>query len=146
MKNIVVHNPPSEPGPSKGFQRLEDNLELCHDTVRQQLERAAQIDPVKDQHGHAAAEAYEWALQFLKMSAKLGLALGKMRGEFTNNIRIHKPDDVRELHKRLLEIEKTSGRVSHVYEEAPPEDVFGEYEDGEGDPPSISRGSNGSGR
>ena len=145
MKNIAVHNPPPEPGPSRGFQRLEDNLELCHETIRKQLERAAAIDPAADEYGRAAAEAYEQAIRFLKMSAKLGLALGKMRGEFTNNIRIHKPDDVRELQKRFLEVEKVSGRVYHVYEEALPEEVFGEYEDEEGDPPSISRGSNGSG-
>jgi len=144
MKNIVVNNPAPEPGPSKGFQRLEDNLELCHQTIRKQLERAAAIDPAEDEHGHAAAMAYDQALRFLKMSAKLGLALGKMRGEFTNNIRIHKPDDVRELQKRFLEVEKVSGRVYHVYEEALPEEVFAEYEE-EGDPPSISRGSNGSG-
>ena len=143
MKNILIQNPEIEPVTtvSEGMQRL---LRHCCDTVRAQLSLAASLDPITDES--LSMLAYDRALKFLKMSAKIGLALGKIKGEFTNNIRISKPDDVRELHKRFLSIERTSGRTYHVYEEALPEEVFDSYEAAEeGAPPQISGGSNGGG-
>lgn len=80
--------------PNKGVASLEANLEICQEQARKALARAAAVDPAVDEHGLAATNANADALRFLRMSAKLGLALAKLRGEHTNNINVRKTETV----------------------------------------------------
>ena len=80
--------------PNKGVATLEAELELCQEQARKALARAEAVDPRLDEYGHAATNANADALRFLRMSAKLALALGKLKGEHTNNINVRKTETV----------------------------------------------------
>src|SRR5476649_2970894 len=80
--------------PNKGVASLEANLEICQEQARKALARAEAVDPRLDEYGHAATNANADALRFLRMSAKLGLALAKLKGEHTNNINVRKTETV----------------------------------------------------
>jgi hypothetical protein len=76
--------------PTSGAQSLEAGLARCQDTVAKSLDLAESIDRRRDDA--AQDDAYRRALAFLKMSAKLGMALAKLKGEHTSNIRIHRTE------------------------------------------------------
>ena len=80
--------------PNKGVASLEANLEICQEQARKALARAEAVDPRRDEYGLAATNANADALRFLRMSAKLGLALAKLKGEHTNNINVRKTETV----------------------------------------------------
>ena len=80
--------------PNKGVATLEAELELCQEQAKKALARAEAVDPRLDEYGHAATNANADALRFLRMSAKLALALGKLKGEHTNNINVRKTETV----------------------------------------------------
>lgn len=73
-----------------GVLSLEAGLARCQETVRKNLESAERIDGAKE--GDEQHVAYARALAFLKMSARLGMALAKLKGEHTSNIRIHRTE------------------------------------------------------
>ena len=43
-----------------------------------------------DEYGHRRAREFSSAVTLLKASAKLGLALARIKGEFNQNIRVHR--------------------------------------------------------
>ncbi|HEY4969900.1 MAG TPA: hypothetical protein VII35_08345 [Steroidobacteraceae bacterium] len=80
--------------PASGVSSLEANLEICQAEIRKALARAEAIDPVVDEYGHGLVQAHSAAMRYLKMSAKLGMALAKMKGEHTSIIHVHKTETV----------------------------------------------------
>jgi hypothetical protein len=139
-----------------GVASLEAELEICREAARKALARADAIDPAYDEYGHGISAAQAAALKFLKMSAKIGLALAKLKGEHTSTIRIHKtetnkPAPVLDRPVRLVPPEPEKFHAAwkkftaenfgwQWYDE---EDDFGKTVE-EGVPPSISQGSNAS--
>jgi len=74
--------------PTRGVTAIEASLEHCLQTAQRNLERAEACDSSADQyHGEIA---YGRAIAFMKVSAKLGLALGKLKGEHTNHVHIRR--------------------------------------------------------
>ena len=65
---------------SGGHVSLETALQTCEAEVRKAIARAEAVDPASDEYGHAADNAYMRAMKFLKMTAKLGMALAKLKG------------------------------------------------------------------
>jgi hypothetical protein len=82
------------PAPANGVSSLEANLEICQAQIRKSLERAEAIDPRDDEYGHRLSQAHAAAMRYLKMSAKIGFALGKMKNEHTSIIHVHKTETV----------------------------------------------------
>jgi len=80
--------------PASGVSSLEANLEICQAQIRKALARAEAIDPIVDEYGHNLSQAHAAAMRYLKMSAKLGMALSKMKGEHTSIIHVHKTETV----------------------------------------------------
>ena len=78
---------------SGGHVSLETALQTCEAEVRKAIARAEAVDPASDEYGHAADNAYMRAMKFLKMTAKLGMALAKLKGEHTSNIRIVRTEE-----------------------------------------------------
>ncbi|HEX4302381.1 MAG TPA: hypothetical protein VHZ78_06285 [Rhizomicrobium sp.] len=78
--------------PRRGVDLLEINLDICQEQIRKALARADAIDPARDEFGHAASAAYRDAMAFLKTSAKVGLALAKLKSEHTTNIHVHRTE------------------------------------------------------
>ena len=140
-----------------GIASLEAQMAFCRDAASKAIARGEAVDPEQDEYGHAASAAHADALRYMRMSAKLGLALSKLKGEHTNNIRIHKTETVRP----LPAIDKPTGRMippnSAKFEAALKKfgaENFGWYWDdddaenpaqtapGQGDPLPLSQGSN----
>ena len=150
--------------PNKGVASLEANLEICQEQARKALARAEAVDPRLDEYGHAATNANADALRFLRMSAKLGLALAKLRGEHTNNINVRKTETVEQAappqpvrRKPYVPLVRSppdperEARIQKIYDDwvaaeaarkaRGEDDDEGDLEE-EGDPPIISEGSN----
>ncbi len=80
-----------DPPRSSGVSALEAMLQSCCETVQRSLDLAHGIDRAKDDHGQDVA--YKRALAFMKASAKVGLALGKVQSQHSTNIRVHRSED-----------------------------------------------------
>jgi hypothetical protein len=80
--------------PPAASPRSRANLEICQAQIRKALARAEAIDPIVDEYGHNLSQAHAAAMRYLKMSAKLGMALAKMKGEHTSIIHVHKTETV----------------------------------------------------
>jgi hypothetical protein len=76
--------------PASGVSLIEANLEICQTQIRKALARAEDIERVVDEYGQTSSQAHAAAMRYLKMSAKLGMALAKMKGEHTSIIHVHK--------------------------------------------------------
>ncbi|HXC54044.1 MAG TPA: hypothetical protein VNU97_01995 [Rhizomicrobium sp.] len=90
MKTIIAKAPAATPTISPGIAALEAQLALCLEEARKAMARAEAVRPEDDEYGHRADGAYGRAMRFMKMSAKLGLALGKLKGEHTSHIQIRR--------------------------------------------------------
>ena len=69
-------------------------MEICQDAARKAIARGDAIDPAQDEYGHARSAAHADALRYMRMSAKLGLSLAKLKGEHT--LRIHKTETIKQ--------------------------------------------------
>ena len=157
---------------SNGVASLEANLDICQAEIRKALARAAAVNPAVDEHGFLVSNANGDALRYLKMSAKLGLALAKLKGEHTNNINVRKIETVEQAPpepQRLRHVPRTplqpdlerEARVNKIYydwvaaqaarkargeddvdEEGFEDDEVDEKDREEGDPPPNFEGSN----
>jgi len=83
---------------------------------------AAAIDPVLDEYGHARDRANTAALRYLRLSAKLGEALGKMNTSRTTNIvtrREEVPVIVRPKHviQHVASTPEREARITRICEE-----------------------------
>jgi hypothetical protein len=73
---------------TRGVTAIEALLENGLQTARRNLEVAEVCDGCDDQrHGDIA---YKRAIAFMKVSAKLGMALAKLKGEHTSNVHIRR--------------------------------------------------------
>ncbi len=70
----------------KGVAALEAVLESAQETARKSLDLAQSID--RRQDDCAQDIAYTRAIAFMKVSAKVGMALAKLKGEHTSNVTI----------------------------------------------------------
>ncbi|MEJ0042429.1 MAG: hypothetical protein WDM81_09515 [Rhizomicrobium sp.] len=70
----------------RGVAALEAVLESAQETARRSLELAQSIDRREDDCGQDLA--YNRAIAFMKVSAKVGMALAKLKGEHTSNVTI----------------------------------------------------------
>ena len=75
---------------SSGVSALEAMLLNCSETVQRSLDLAHSIDRKKDDHGQDVA--FDRALAFMKASAKVGLALGKVQSQHSSNINVHRSE------------------------------------------------------
>lgn len=76
---------------------VEAQLAALTDGMRAAFARAADVDPQKDEFGHARNNHIETAVHIAKSSAKLVLAAAKARGRFKHDISVTRrpagPDD-----------------------------------------------------
>ncbi|MEJ0025657.1 MAG: hypothetical protein WDN01_06470 [Rhizomicrobium sp.] len=70
----------------RGVAALEAVLESAQETARKSLELAQSIDRREDDCGQDLA--YNRAIAFMKVSARVGMALAKLKGEHTSNVTI----------------------------------------------------------
>ncbi len=70
----------------RGVAALEAVLESAQETARKSLELAQSIGWPDDEAGRDVA--YNRAIAFMKVSAKVGMALAKLKGEHTSNVTI----------------------------------------------------------
>ncbi|MEI9992838.1 MAG: hypothetical protein WDM86_22760 [Rhizomicrobium sp.] len=70
----------------RGVAALEAVLESAQETARKSLELAQSISRKEDDAGQDLA--YNRAIAFMKVSAKVGMALAKLKGEHTSNVTI----------------------------------------------------------
>ncbi len=87
MKEIAHYRAPPLPV-SHAARALEANLAHCSDMVRQSLEQASALTRPEDRD--AQDQAFARALAFIKASAKVGLALAKVKSEFTATFNVNK--------------------------------------------------------
>jgi hypothetical protein len=138
--------PIAAPPPSRAVTSLEASLEHCCDTVRQSLELAHGIDPHEDAPGQD--KAFARALEFMKVSARAGLALAKVKSEFTANFNVTRrtiqpgPDPALEEARRAGDAKFWAKWHETFAREEARADEAEEACDGEGVPPSNFRGSN----
>ncbi len=86
MPAMTHETPQNPPKPVPGAAALANALDASLETARARIADAAAIDPALDEHGLAKKDADEIAIRYLKATAKLGLALGKVSGNQTVNI------------------------------------------------------------
>lgn len=125
----MTQTSPQNP-PPYGTATLETQMQLCLDETRKALARAEAVDPQADAYGHGSANEYAHAMRFLKMSAKLGLALSKLNGVHTINV--NKREITAYPTLANTQHDKPRPGVTYVYETDPEE----------GDPSLFSPGSN----
>ncbi len=146
-----MNAPTAAPPPSRAMTSLEASLEHCCDTVRQSLELAHSIDPRDD--ASAQDKAFARALEFMKVSARAGLALAKVKSEFTANFNVTRrtippgPDPVLEEARRAGDAKfwtkwRETFAVEDARAEAAADDADDDTGEGEGVPPSNFGGSN----
>jgi len=70
----------------RGVAALESVLEAAQETARKSLELAQSIGSPDSEAGQDIA--YNRAIAFMKVSAKVGMALAKLKGEHTSNVTI----------------------------------------------------------
>ena len=117
MTQNTPHNPPS------AIAALEEQIAFCLEQARANVARAAAVDPNHDEYGHARERANTAALRYLKMSARLGEALGKMTTSRTTNIIVTRREEVpvivrpRHVIQRVPSTPEHEARVTRIYEE-----------------------------
>jgi hypothetical protein len=138
MTQDIPHHP-------SAITALEEQIAFCLEQARANVAYAATIDPVLDQYGHARENAHTSALRYLRMSARLGEALGKMSTTRTTNINVTRREEVpvivrpRHVIQQVPVTPAHEARVTRIYEEwqrsqtSGVEAIEGEGDDGEGE-------------
>jgi hypothetical protein len=67
---------------------LEAELAVILKGVTDCFEVTNKVDFVRDEYGHRRAREIENAVTLLKVSAELGLAIAKIKGEYNHNINV----------------------------------------------------------
>jgi len=70
-------------------------MEICRRVLARPSPAATPLIRRRMKKATAASAAHAEALRYMRMTAKLGLALAKLKGEHTSNIRIHKTETVK---------------------------------------------------
>ena len=68
---------------------ITEHLALVAGALQDCFTRAQGITE-NDEYGHKRGREFSSAVTLLKASAKLGLALARIKGEFNQNIRVHR--------------------------------------------------------
>ena len=97
----------------RGVAALEAVLESAQETARKSLELAQSIGWPDDEAGRDIA--YSRAIAFMKVSAKVGMALAKLKGEHTSNVTIcrtevHAPSQVELRRPQAMAAEPVTAR------------------------------------
>ncbi len=145
MSDAKSERSPPHPPLTSGMASLEAALARTCREVQESFDRA------RDGDDGDRDQAFNRAIALMGVSAKAGLALAKMRAEFSANFQVTKrtmapgPDPALEYAKRAGdEAVWKRGRETFAREEsAEVAEEEGEEEMGEGDPLSDSGGSNG---
>ena len=69
-------------------QRLDEQLALMTEGMRDALSRAAQIPMDYDGHGHNRSSEFQNAIAIARTSSELVLALAKLNGQFNHAISV----------------------------------------------------------
>ena len=78
-------NQPSQPA---AVSILESELSAVLKAVGECFTVTTEVDRKRDEYGHRRAREIENAIALLKVSAELGLAIAKIRGEHNQNINV----------------------------------------------------------
>jgi hypothetical protein len=78
-------NSPPQPA---GVPVLEAELSETLKAVADCFEVTKKVDTVRDEYGHRRAREIENAVALLKVSAELGVAIAKIKGEHNQNINV----------------------------------------------------------
>ncbi len=68
--------------------RLEAQLDLLTEGLRDALARADRLSREHDEHGHVRRSEFDNAINVAKTSAKLVLALARLNGQFNHDINV----------------------------------------------------------
>lgn len=88
MVGILVEGVPMSEKSVPGSLMLEETLAEVRQAIAECFSAARSIPLAADEYGHHRAREYQNAVELLKMSAEVGLALARLKGEFNQNINV----------------------------------------------------------